>query len=632
MANNDLILRTTVEGADKAVKEINKVAAGTEEASERISKIGEKLKTGAAVIGTAAFASAIVVDEAFDEVIKLTGATGDALESLNNSFNDVARRVPASMDSIGAAVGEINTRLGLVGGELTSVTESFLKFADVNNVEVKSAVANVTRLMGDWGVASTDANLLLDKLTAASQATGISIDDLSVTAVNYGVQLRALGFNLDQSIALLSKFEKEGVSTEKIVSGLSIALGRLAEAGIDDTGKAFEELIKGLKDTTSVGEATREAIEILGMRAGPDFALAVKEGRFEYQDYLAVIESSSGILEQTYQNTLGFSESVLQLKNNFALLSATLLDAPLEYVNNQLGKINESIKARSDLSNFMQSSIDMEVKKYEELQTAILLTSGANQEFFVKYAEAQRIGVEADAMFMLGQERKSQKLRDTQVKMLSDLAEWKDQNKLNLDGAILDSENYANIVASIGESEAIKRAQILDQMQIKDFSVRQAILTAAGTLTAEQIRSTISLKTQEKEALAKLNDDIKVSAVAAAQSTTTDIVAEFSAMIKKLQNLWNSSKSGFKTLNLLVSVGSSLVGAVKSKAVNDAIISPKGDIITTHPDDYIIATKNPSSLGGGGNYTVNISGVFGTDAADVLGDMIVQRIKRVSSL
>jgi len=44
------------------------------------------------------------------------------------------------------------------------------------------------------------------------------------------------------------------------------------------------------------------------------------------------------------------------------------------------------------------------------------------------------------------------------------------------------------------------------------------------------------------------------------------------------------------------------------KKVEDAIISPRGDIISTSPEDYLIATKDPGSLGGGGslNVTYNV--------------------------
>jgi len=45
------------------------------------------------------------------------------------------------------------------------------------------------------------------------------------------------------------------------------------------------------------------------------------------------------------------------------------------------------------------------------------------------------------------------------------------------------------------------------------------------------------------------------------------------------------------------------------KKVNDAIITPSGDVISTHPEDYLIATKTPRTLlgNGGGTPTVNFS-------------------------
>ena len=52
--------------------------------------------------------------------------------------------------------------------------------------------------------------------------------------------------------------------------------------------------------------------------------------------------------------------------------------------------------------------------------------------------------------------------------------------------------------------------------------------------------------------------------------------------------------------------------------VSDAVIKPDGTIISTHPDDYLIATKDPSSLGGGsGSVTVNIHNSGPEQKADV---------------
>lgn len=44
--------------------------------------------------------------------------------------------------------------------------------------------------------------------------------------------------------------------------------------------------------------------------------------------------------------------------------------------------------------------------------------------------------------------------------------------------------------------------------------------------------------------------------------------------------------------------------AISVQSVNDAIITPQGNVVTTHPDDYLIATKTPGSLVGAGQTKV----------------------------
>ena len=47
--------------------------------------------------------------------------------------------------------------------------------------------------------------------------------------------------------------------------------------------------------------------------------------------------------------------------------------------------------------------------------------------------------------------------------------------------------------------------------------------------------------------------------------------------------------------------------SISSQSVNDAIIAPNGNIITTHPDDYLIATKNPADTMGAVSRTPNVN-------------------------
>jgi len=64
------------------------------------------------------------------------------------------------------------------------------------------------------------------------------------------------------------------------------------------------------------------------------------------------------------------------------------------------------------------------------------------------------------------------------------------------------------------------------------------------------------------------------------------------------------SAAGFNPFSLISSLFSN--DSDTSKDVQDAIITPSGTV-NTSPDDYIIATKDPSSLGGNANVSMNVT-------------------------
>jgi TP901 family phage tail tape measure protein len=314
--------------------------------------------------GTALMAFNNKAEKMDTTIIKGTGATGEFLEEMKMMARVLATQVPMSFDDVGTAISSIETRLGLTGEELQSVSKDFLDFARITDSDVSTSIRGVTRMMQDWGIENKDTTNLLNDLAVISQETGISTDQLTNTAVNYGVQLRALGFSQKETIALLGKFEKEGVSVEKVTSGLSIALGRLAKEGVDDTGVAFQELVNGMKDIDSVGEATREAIDLLGMRAGPDFALAVQEGRFELGDYLSILEDTDGALQETAESSLTTGDKFKMLGNKievsllpFAESLANNIEKLIPFFESVVIEVTKVVEWFSNLSPEIQTNI-----------------------------------------------------------------------------------------------------------------------------------------------------------------------------------------------------------------------------------------------------------------------------------
>ncbi|WP_276553967.1 phage tail tape measure protein [Acetobacterium wieringae] len=282
--------------ADKA----DSIKNGLNSAGEGFSKY---VTAPIVALGAASVVAFNAVDDGMDVMLKATGATGEAAGNLEKVFKNVSGSVIGTFDDVGGAIGEINTRFGTTGEGLETMSKDFLKFAEITGVDATQGVALVSRAMSDAGINTEDYKSILDQLSAASQASGISVESLTENLTKYGAPMRALGFDTQESIAIFAGWEKAGVNTEIAFSGMKKAISNWAEAG-KDPREEFKKTLKAIEETPDIASATTMAIETFGQKAGPDLADAIKGGRFSYEEFLAVVENSEGTLDGTYDGLL----------------------------------------------------------------------------------------------------------------------------------------------------------------------------------------------------------------------------------------------------------------------------------------------------------------------------------------
>ncbi len=290
-----------------------------------LKSIGKGLMIGvtAPVLGIAAASGKAFaeVDKGLDTVTQATGATDGELKKLQNSFKDVYGNFPEDAETVGGVLGEVNTRLGFTGKELESATESFLKFSHITGSDGVQAVQLITRAMGDAGIEADEYQSVLDMVAKAVQASGISVDTLADSITKYGAPMRAMGFEMKESIALFSQWEKSGVNTEIAFSGLKKAISNWGKAG-KDPREEFKKTLAEIERTPDIASATSLAIEAFGAKAGPDLADAIKGGRFSYQEFLKTIEDSQGTVNQTFKDSESGSERFKVAMNKLKLVGA----------------------------------------------------------------------------------------------------------------------------------------------------------------------------------------------------------------------------------------------------------------------------------------------------------------------
>lgn len=331
-----IALEQEIQKAENALKRLNSetsnVSANMQAFGEKAKQVGDKFtsvgkevsKASAVAVGAgvASYKAWSEVDDALDSVAAGTGATGKELESLQQTAKDVYTSMPVDIKATGEAVADINTRLGLQGDALEDATRQFMKYSEVNKSDVSTSIETVAKAMNDANIPTSELNSVLDELTSASQASGLTVDTLAEALSQNGVQMRALGFNTQETIALLATMEKNGVNSSVVLTGMKKAMANYTNAG-KDANVELGNLFQGIQDGTV---SASDAMDVFGTKAGASLYQYIQEGKLNYQDLLKVLQDSNGQLDASYEAMLDPMDQAKVAMNNLKQVGADLFD------------------------------------------------------------------------------------------------------------------------------------------------------------------------------------------------------------------------------------------------------------------------------------------------------------------
>lgn len=365
-------LKSQASDTDKQIKELggsNKMAAfhdALEKASDKlksvgdhIADVGEKLtKTASAAVG--AFGAISVktfynVDDALDIVAKKTGATGEALEAMEDIASGIATSIPTEFETAASAVGEVNTKFGATGDELEYLSTQFVKFADLNDTDVSNSVDKVQKALAAYGKDSKSAGTLLNVLNKTAQNTGVSVDTLTDGLVQNGTAFDEMGMDIYQSIDFMGKLAKSGANAETVMQGMRKALKNAAKEGKD-----MNTALLDLQDAIVNGKDSIEGITVaqdLFGKSGDQIYKALKNGSLDFKDIAHsanILADSTDSVTDTYKNLEDGSGQVKVATNNMkdALkeVGKTISESLAPFIKKCSDKLKEFAKWWKNLS------------------------------------------------------------------------------------------------------------------------------------------------------------------------------------------------------------------------------------------------------------------------------------------
>ena len=330
---------------------------------------------GVAIVGTT-FAIGQSFEGAFNTIRVGTGATGDKLKGLETSFKSVVSQTPADFGSVSAAITGVNQRLGLTGPALETLSLNLVRLSRITKTDVNENVRNATSLFNNWNVATDAQSGTLDMLFRASQQSGVSVSTLMDNMSGAGVQMRAAGFTIEQTAAMMAVLGKNGLDVSDVMPGLNKGLAVAAKNG-KDAATFLQETFQSIKDAPDDTDAAGKALEVFGARGGPKLAGLIREGKLSWEDMLASISSGDTIKAAADDvSTLGGKLGKLKNQAMVALepIATGLIDG-LETGMNKVGPvISEGI---SKASVWAQPQLEKAKKGFGELWQG--LTTGNTQ-------------------------------------------------------------------------------------------------------------------------------------------------------------------------------------------------------------------------------------------------------------
>ena len=311
----------------KASESMDKLGQKVSAVGDKISGLGDALmpvSAGITAVGSASIVAWTELDDAMDNVIKKTGASGANLEELEDIVNSIATTIPTDFMTVSNAVAEVNTRFGTTGDELEKMSTLFIKFAELNDTDVTSSIDQVSSMMKAWGMDAKDTAQVLNLLNGVGQNTGVSVDTLANLMQDNAMFFKEFNLTCAQSATLLGDMEKNGIDASAGVTALKTAMAKATADGktLGEELREFEWTLESAGITEK--EKLEKAKELFGGKAYAQIVNAMREGNLSFMNITGSMSDYSHSVENTFREIQDPIDEFTVAMNELKILGAEI--------------------------------------------------------------------------------------------------------------------------------------------------------------------------------------------------------------------------------------------------------------------------------------------------------------------
>lgn len=299
-------------GLDEAISKAESTKAS-------FASIGATLSAGLTVpltaLGGAALKASTDIASAFREIRIGTGATGDALNGLKDTFRSVFADVDESAQEVGKVIVDLNKRLGLSGEPLEKLSKQVLDLVQIAGGDLSQTVEAMSKVFNAWSISTAQQSDALDYLFKVSREGQVPVGTLEQQLAEFGPTLKNLGLSFQDSALLLGNLGKQGIDVSAVMPGLRKEFTNLAKAGING-GDAFKYIVSGIQNGTIT---LQKAIDIFGERAAGTLFRVIRDGKLDVDAFGKSVNASGDTITHLAEQTETLSQAMSRAWHQVAL-------------------------------------------------------------------------------------------------------------------------------------------------------------------------------------------------------------------------------------------------------------------------------------------------------------------------
>lgn len=297
-------------------------------------------------LGTAVVMTGADFEEAMSKVQAVTGASGKELEQLEAKARELGATTKFSATEAAEAMGY----LGMAGFKTNQIMDSMedvLNLAAAGALDLGMAADIASNIMSGFGMEAKEMGHIADVLAKSAASANTSVEQMG-TAMSYVAPIaKGMGISLEESAAAIGILSNAGIQGERagtalrgIIAQLSDVSGgtakKLAELGlsaedVNPKTKSLTEILKTLKDA---GVTAADAMELVGVEAGPGLAALLESGDAELANFTNQLKNADGAAAQMAKtmsaNTKGSFKELMSMLEELALQFYDALKPALE--------------------------------------------------------------------------------------------------------------------------------------------------------------------------------------------------------------------------------------------------------------------------------------------------------------